>query len=672
MNDIKLALEKFGVLDRVPVGMCVLREDFVVLFWNSCLEDWTKIPRSEILGTNIIGHFPHLNQPKYSSRLKQIFEGGPPTIFSSQLHKYIIPAEISSGQLRIQQTTVTAVPTVNGVGFYALLAIQDVTDLTSRLQDYRKMRDQALEEIQERQRVEEALRESQHFIQQIADTAPHLTYIYDLSEQRNVYMNSQIGELLGYTLEEITEMGAGLLPNLMHPDDFAHLRRHQEKFAAARDGEIIECDYRMKHKGGEWRWLHSRELVFSRTAEGVPKQILGTAQDITDRKRTEEALRWQTERERLMGVITQHIRQSLNLREILHTTVTEVREFLQTDRVSVLRFNPDWSGVVTVESVVADVTPMLGASIYDPYFEETYIESSKHDRILVVEDIYSAGLCPNHINLLEEFGVRSKLVVPIIQGEQTIHNGQSKRHHPQLWGLLIAHHCSRDRRWQQLEIDLLKQLANQVAIAIQQAELYQQLEAANQELKRIATLDSLTGLANRRRFDEYLDVEWRRMRREQMPLSLILCDIDCFKTYNDTYGHQAGDECLRQVARALNRGAKRPADLVARYGGEEFALVLPYTDAPGAIRVAIKILVRVRALQIAHTASLVSEYVTVSLGVASTIPRQDSSPTMLIAAADEALYQAKAAGRNRVQVYADPDWQLHKPAPPNAIAMGYQ
>ncbi|HEY9836993.1 MAG TPA: PAS domain-containing protein, partial [Vampirovibrionales bacterium] len=109
MNEIQKVEEKFGILDRVPVGACVLREDFIVLFWNSCLEDWTKIAKSEIVGKNLGDRFPHLIQPKYHHRLQQVFEGGPPTIFSSQLHKHLIPAPLPDGEFRIQHTTVTGV-----------------------------------------------------------------------------------------------------------------------------------------------------------------------------------------------------------------------------------------------------------------------------------------------------------------------------------------------------------------------------------------------------------------------------------------------------------------------------------------------------------------------------------------------------------------------------------
>lgn len=171
------------------------------------------------------------------------------------------------------------------------------------------------------------------------------------------------------------------------------------------------------------------------------------------------------------------------------------------------------------------------------------------------------------------------------------------------------------------------------------------LQRVNQELYRLASLDSLTQVANRRRFDEYLNQEWRRLAREQKPLSLILCDVDYFKRYNDTYGHQAGDACLKQIAQAIDHASKRPADLVARYGGEEFAVILPNTDALGAAHVAELIQIEVRKLNLTHPQSEVSEYVTLSLGVSSQVPSQES-PESLIASVDRLLYEAKAQGRN--------------------------
>ncbi|MCT7948958.1 PleD family two-component system response regulator [Ancylothrix sp. C2] len=191
-------------------------------------------------------------------------------------------------------------------------------------------------------------------------------------------------------------------------------------------------------------------------------------------------------------------------------------------------------------------------------------------------------------------------------------------------------------------------LRQRVRRLIEQNHLYQKLEFANQQLQRLALIDGLTQVANRRRFDEYLEREWFRQARERSCLSLILCDVDFFKAYNDTYGHQAGDECLRLVARAIAQEVKRSADLVARYGGEEFAVILPNTDAVGAVYVAENIRIQIEALAIPHATSTVRDRVTLSLGVTSLIPESENEPAMILSLADKALYQAKASGRNQL------------------------
>jgi diguanylate cyclase (GGDEF)-like protein len=179
------------------------------------------------------------------------------------------------------------------------------------------------------------------------------------------------------------------------------------------------------------------------------------------------------------------------------------------------------------------------------------------------------------------------------------------------------------------------------------------LQAANLELKRLANSDGLTQVANRRRFDEYLAQEWQQMLREQQPLSLILCDVDCFKAYNDIYGHQEGDQCLRQVASVISAVAKRAVDLVARYGGEEFAVILPNTASEGAQQVAQNIQASIKALALPHAASSAAPIVTLSQGIATRIPQIGNDPDQLIAAADQALYRAKQSGRNRIVVAPD-------------------
>ena len=175
------------------------------------------------------------------------------------------------------------------------------------------------------------------------------------------------------------------------------------------------------------------------------------------------------------------------------------------------------------------------------------------------------------------------------------------------------------------------------------------LQEANRELARMATIDGLTQIANRRRFDECLEKEWRRLQRERKPLALILGDIDFFKNYNDYYGHQMGDDCLWAVAQVIADNVRRPADLPARYGGEEFAVILPNTPLEGAVHVAETVRRAVGKLQINHSRSAVAAHVTMSIGVSAAIPGQDGSIERLLQAADSALYEAKSGGRNCVK-----------------------
>ncbi|WP_300435268.1 diguanylate cyclase [Zoogloea sp.] len=179
--------------------------------------------------------------------------------------------------------------------------------------------------------------------------------------------------------------------------------------------------------------------------------------------------------------------------------------------------------------------------------------------------------------------------------------------------------------------------------------LTRKLDDANQELTRLSSLDGLTGISNRRQFDETLLREWRRLGRQGRPLSMLLCDVDYFKQFNDGYGHQVGDECLKAVARTLKDTLRRPADLVARYGGEEFAVILPDTEITGALQVAEAMRSAVEGLNITHRYSKGGSVVTISIGVASTTPlRTGSDSSVLLKRADDALYQAKQAGRNRI------------------------
>ncbi len=207
-------------------------------------------------------------------------------------------------------------------------------------------------------------------------------------------------------------------------------------------------------------------------------------------------------------------------------------------------------------------------------------------------------------------------------------------------------------------IQILKMLSAQAAYAIENARLYESLERqvaertgelseANRRLQELSECDGLTGIANRRKFDAVWNAEWKRAARQGLPLAVAMIDVDHFKAYNDHYGHQAGDDCLRQIAQALAATVRRASDLVARYGGEEFVVVLPGMTAPDALQVARKLAAAVAACQIPHACNSAAAVVTVSIGLAWGIPEPDAPPNDLVAEADTRLYQAKHAGRNR-------------------------
>ncbi|MBK8481276.1 MAG: diguanylate cyclase [Proteobacteria bacterium] len=222
---------------------------------------------------------------------------------------------------------------------------------------------------------------------------------------------------------------------------------------------------------------------------------------------------------------------------------------------------------------------------------------------------------------------------------------------------LLFFSCLRPYAYDEDHVEVFVRIARLVATIIEKSRLYEELVEAKRQLEDLnrgltarASTDGLTGLANRAHLDSVLEREWQRSARSKTPLGLVLADIDFFKRYNDAYGHQRGDECLRAVAGALRRAALRPTDVVARYGGEEFAVVLPSTPLAGAELVAQRLCTAVRALRCDHPGSAAAPHVTLSCGASSVVADHPRKIADLIAAADRALFRAKDAGRDRWEV----------------------
>jgi diguanylate cyclase (GGDEF)-like protein len=362
------------------------------------------------------------------------------------------------------------------------------------------------------------------------------------------------------------------------------------------------------------------------------------SRDMSNLRAAQEALAQRAEREHTLRLITQHMRETLDLDAILATAVSEVQQALDADRTLIFQLTSDHSGVVIQESVDPEYPVTLEMRWEDEHFPPDCYAFYQQGQGRIVDDITQDDWGDCLTEFMQSVGVQSKMVAPIIQNQpdDTV----------DVWGLIITHACATRRQWQADELGLLQQVADQLAIAIQQSELHQRLQAANQELERISITDALTQIANRRCFDEILEREWQHAQRQRRELALILCDIDFFKQYNDTYGHPAGDDCIYAVAQALEGCINRVTDCIARYGGEEFAVILPHTDVAGAIVLVQNMQTAIAALRIEHQSHEFADRITLSFGITAATPYPGLSAQMLIAQADSALYQAKQSGRD--------------------------
>lgn len=779
------------LLDVVEHAVIATDLDGIITYWNRFAEQLYGWSASEVIGRDVLEVTPSQASRAQADEVMACLARGESwsgEFLVCRRDSTVFPALVTTSPIQNEQGQLIGVVGVS-IDITERQQVEEALKRTNaelgiavetQTKDLMSAIEQLQHEIIRRRQAEEALRRSEANLAAAQRVAQVGSWELDVATQ-TVIWSKELFQTLDFKLSQPAPNLEDCL-QLIHPDDRMLFRRMIHRAIAHGTPYTLEC--RLMRPDASLRYLECRgEAIFNEQGQVI--RLLGTVLDITSHKQVEQTLWQQAERERLVSEITQRIRQSLDLSAILDTTVAEVRQLLQTDRVLIYCFRPDWSGEVIAESVSASHLSILHQQIHDPCFEgQQWVQAYQQGYVSALANIEHSGTSSCYFELLQNLKVKANLVVPILQKQQ-------------LWGLLIAHHCVLPRLWQPWEIQLLKQLASQLdialqqahlykqtqiqahreqslrrviqgirnsldldtiltnavqdmgellqvdhaaiaqyvpeqqawhywaeyrrssnippvlepslelpaatelvqadrictgkltvplrvgpttwgclslikpdlaqawpddevelvsvvadqlAIAIQQIELYQQLQKANRDLERLAVTDELTQVANRRHFNEYFQQEWDRLGREQLPLSLILCDIDYFKRYNDTYGHQAGDVCLQQVVQAICRAAQRPADLVARYGGEEFAVILPNTDELGAVRVAESIHAHLQALQIPHVASDVGDWVTLSIGITSTIPHHGCSPDILLQAADQALYQAKTQKRNTYMI----------------------
>ncbi|MBD2112820.1 MULTISPECIES: diguanylate cyclase domain-containing protein [Cyanophyceae] len=350
------------------------------------------------------------------------------------------------------------------------------------------------------------------------------------------------------------------------------------------------------------------------------------------RKRAQFQAQW----EAISRQIVQDIHASIHLQDILNNTVKAIQQLLTARRVMVYRSCDPQGCKLLALSGDGLSSELCVQGLGCPYLEHhpPVVPNLTKQQISLIE---AAPLPPPTAPSSCRSDVPQELYLPIHQQGQ-------------LWGGLVVQNDPCARSWAQQEVETLTLIVQQLEISIQHAELHQRLSAANQELERISNTDGLTQIANRRCFDRRLTREWRRLQREKQSLALILCDIDYFKQFNDTYGHPSGDTCLVAVAQALQSCLKRPADLVARYGGEEFVVLLPNTELAGAIGVVEQMQGAIAKVAIADAPT---HRLTLSFGIYAAVPQHGTQATAALALADRALYAAKQAGRNQYVIAPD-------------------
>ena len=334
-----------------------------------------------------------------------------------------------------------------------------------------------MSDITQRKQVEAELQESQHWLSAITEANPNILYVHDLIKRYNVYINREVYTILGYIPEEVQQMGMAVLPTLMHPEDFAAIPEHFKRFESAKDGEILEFEYRMRHKNGDWRWLFARETVFVKNPDGKPKQILGAAADISDRKIAElelqtakTALERQIQRVLLQERITQEIRSSLNPTQVFQTAAIQIGEAFGVNRCLIHTYidHP-----IPLIPLVAEYKPPGLVSLLNleiPVMGNPHVQAMlAQDQAIASDNIYTEPLLKGALPLCQKLSLKSMLAV------RTSYQGKPN-------GAIGLHQYDQFRHWTPDEIDLIESVAAQLGIAIAQANLLEQEKQQRGEL----------------------------------------------------------------------------------------------------------------------------------------------------------------------------------------------
>ena len=441
------------------------------------------------------------------------------------------------------------------------------------------------------QRTEAALRLQQQRIDSILNSLECVVWSVHPTTLETIYVNAAVETIYGYSAEAFLS-NPGLWFSCIHPEDEPLL---MADIRAVMNDLRIDREYRIFRADGTERWVRGQARLV-RNADGQPTRIDGTTTDISQQQ---AALRERKQAE-------QALKENQATQQLILNAIPDLMMRVNRDGYIL---NLISGGEITLYS---PIQPYSHQSVYQGFPRD--LADLRMHYVRLALDTGTPQRYEHALELNNELRYEESRVVPINEAEVLV---------------------------------IVRDITDRKQAEATQAELNQKLQRVNAELNRLATVDGLTEIANRRSFDQALDLEWQRARRQQKSLSLILCDIDYFKPYNDNYGHLAGDDCLRQVAQVLNTVVQRPGDLAARYGGEEFVLLLPDTTLEGAIGVIEKLQAAIAQRHLPHAYSEVARVITLSFGVVCHRPSvKEHSPRELVHRTDLALYQAKAQGRN--------------------------
>lgn len=498
----------------------------------------------------------------------------------------------------------------------------------------------------------------------IFDAVNDAILVHEVGTGAILDVNRRMCEMFGLTYDEALWMDMGSLSVGLTPctqdDAWEWMRK------AAEEGPQT-FEWIAKHKSGRLFWI---EINLRLADIGGQQRLLSTARDITERKRMEAEQNARLKRSEaqnavFLGLAGVGLDFDSALELIAHHLAIQVGD------LCVLNMLDEGEGVlrpVALDQPYIDGRPLLpdyktlpsfpigtpGAGMVAQTAEALQVSDPTGERIRTL-------VRPEFHDYLSHHGVHGLLIVPMRTQGRVI-------------GTITLARCGSTKAYSAEDLSMLQSLADRAALTLVNARLYaenlhqaEQLRVANAELEqrvaertaelekametlhRMAVEDGLTGLANRRRFNDVMEEEIRRARRSKTPLSLILCDVDFFKKYNDAYGHQGGDDCLRMVGAVLKEVFKRAGDLPARYGGEEFAAVLPGVKPEQAVCMGEKLRQAINDRGMPHKASDVAPYVTLSIGVSTALEvGEEMNADWFVSKADEALYKSKATGRNRV------------------------